>query len=105
MSQFTLYENTDRTTRKAYPYFLDVQTDLISVLNSRIVIPVIPAQNLEREAPEHLCPIFQIDGNEYALLTHQLTSAPASILKRPAENLEAFREEIINAIDFLITGI
>lgn len=104
MSQFTLYENTDKTTKKAYPYFLDVQTDLISVLNSRIVIPVIPAANLEREAPKRLCPTFQIDSNEYALLTHQLTSVPASILKHPVENLEVFRGEIINAIDLLISG-
>lgn len=105
MSQFTLYENTDKTTKKAYPYFLDVQSNLISVLNSRVVIPVVSAKNLEKEAPKRLCPIFQIDGNEYALLTHQLTSAPVSILKRPVENLNAFRDEIINALDFLISGI
>jgi len=105
VSQFTLYENTDQTTKSAYPYFLDVQADLISVLNSRIVVPIILAKNLEREAPDRLCPKFHIDSNEYALLSHQLTSAPASILKHPVGSLAAFRDEIIDAIDFLITGI
>lgn len=105
MGQFTLYENTDGTTKKAYPYFLDIQSDLVSALNSRVVIPVVPAHKLETPAPERLCPTIQIDGIEHALLTHQLTSAPTSILKKPVESIEAFRDEIINAIDFLITGI
>lgn len=105
MSQFTLFENTDKTTRKAYPYFLNVQSDLVFILNSRMVIPAVLASRLEKSAPERLCPVFQLDETEYTLLTQQMTSVPASLLKKPAVSLEFFRDEIINAIDFLITGI
>ncbi|MBB3059952.1 CcdB family protein [Microbulbifer rhizosphaerae] len=105
MNQFTLFENTDKDTRKAYPYFLNVQSDLVSVLNSRMVIPVVLASQLEKSAPERLCPAFQLGGTEYALLTYQMASAPISMLKKPVVSLDFFRDEIINAIDLLITGI
>lgn len=105
MSQFTLYQNSDRSTKKTYPYFLDVQSDLVSNLNSRLVIPLTPEKQLESSAPEKLCPIIQLDDGKFALLTHQLTSAPTTILKKPIDNIDTFRDEIIGAIDFLITGI
>jgi len=40
MSQFTLYENENKNSKKAYPYFVDVQNDLLDELNSRVVIPL-----------------------------------------------------------------
>lgn len=42
MSQFTLYENKDKSSNKAYPYFVDVQNHLMNELNSRLVIPLTP---------------------------------------------------------------
>lgn len=105
MGQFTLYQNTDHSTQNTYPYFLDVQSDLLSVLNSRLVLPLTPEQRLEASAPEKLCPIVQLDDGNFALLTHQLTSVPNKMLKEPVGSLEICRDEIISAIDFLITGI
>ncbi|TQP20710.1 plasmid maintenance protein CcdB, partial [Vibrio cholerae] len=32
MSQFILYENLDKSTSTAYPYFVDVQSELLSTL-------------------------------------------------------------------------
>lgn len=105
MSQFTLYLNTEKSTKKTYPYFLDVQNDLVGMLNSRLVIPLTPANLLDAFAPEKLCPVIKIDSADFVLLTHQLTSVPIKILNTPVTSLEAFRDEVIGSIDFLITGI
>ncbi|SON50993.1 CcdB family protein (fragment) [Vibrio tapetis subsp. tapetis] len=40
MSQFTLYQNNDKNTSTAYPYFVDVQSELLDTLNTRLVIPL-----------------------------------------------------------------
>jgi toxin CcdB len=40
MPQFTLYKNENKNSKKAYPYFIDVQSDLLVDLNSRLVIPL-----------------------------------------------------------------
>lgn len=105
MSQFALYKNNDKSSAIAYPYFVDVQSELLNTLNTRLVIPLTPVELLEKKAPSHLCPIIHIDKGDFVILTHQMASVPSKILKEPVNDLSAFRNEIIAAIDFLITGI
>jgi len=45
MKQFDLYENVDPDSRETYPYFVDVQTDLLNDLNSRVLIPIAVVQD------------------------------------------------------------
>ena len=105
MAQFSLYKNLDKSSSKAYPYLVDVQTDLLSGLDSRMVIPLTPVSMLDRKAPTHLCPVIHLEVGDLVILTQQMTSVPAKILKEEVNDLSAFRNEIINALDFLITGI
>ncbi|MBM7074590.1 CcdB family protein [Shewanella sp. 202IG2-18] len=105
MSQFTLYQNPDKHTSKAYPYFVDVQSELLDSLNSRLVIPLTPLDLLDQKAPKNLCPIIHIDEGDFVILTHQMASVSTKLLRHPVNKLSAFRDEIIAAIDFLITGI
>jgi toxin CcdB len=46
MVQFTLYENLSPASRKVYPYFVDIQSELLESLNSRLVIPLARADRL-----------------------------------------------------------
>jgi len=105
MEQFTLYKNENKNSKKAYPYFVDVQNDLLSDLNSRIVIPVSTQKALNNLNAKKLCPVIEIDGNTFVLLTHQITSVPCSILKQKVTTLEHYRYDILGAIDLLLTGI
>ncbi|ENQ4673024.1 CcdB family protein, partial [Vibrio cholerae] len=41
----------------------------------------------------------------FVILTQQMASVPTKILVEPVADLSTFRDEIIAAIDFLITGI
>ncbi|WP_117234777.1 CcdB family protein [Vibrio maerlii] len=105
MSQFSLYQNNDKSTATAYPYFVDVQSEMLDTLNTRLVIPLTPVEMLEKKAPTHLCPVIHIDEGDFVILTHQMASIPTKILRKPVNDLSNFRNEIIAAIDFLITGI
>jgi len=105
MSQFDLYINPDKQTSKAYPYFVDVQNELLDVLNSRLVIPLTPVARSDKPYPEHLCPIFKISGKDHALLTHQMASVSVALLKEKKSSFVQHRNEIVAAIDFLVTGI
>lgn len=105
MSQFSLYQNNDKSTATAYPYFVDVQSEMLDILNTRLVIPLTPVEMLEKKVPTHLCPIIHIDEGDFVILTHQMASVPTKILRDPVNELNTFRNEIIAAIDFLITGI
>ncbi len=105
MEQFTLYKNENKNSKKAYPYFVDVQSDLLSDLNSRIVIPLSTQKTLNNLIAKKLCPIIEIDGGAFVLLTHQMTSVPCSALKKEVASLEHYRYDILGAIDLLLTGI
>ncbi len=104
MKQFDVYTNTDSDTNQAYPYFLDVQTELLEVLNSRVVIPlttVLPDKGLAN----NICPKVDINEEQYYLLTYQITTVSRSFLKKHESSLLLNRTDIINSLDFLISGI
>jgi len=105
MPQFSVYKNQDKRSRSIYPYFVDVQNSLLSDLNTRLVIPFAKPSSLNNAEVERLCPLIPINGRNYVLLSHQLTSVPISALSKEEVSIESFRYEILDAIDMLITGI
>jgi len=105
MKQFILYKNENKNSKKAYPYFIDVQNDLLDNLNSRVVIPLSVQEKLNNLNAKKLCPTIEIDGSVFVLLTHQITSIPCSSLKTEVMSLEHYRHDILGAIDLLLTGI
>ena len=104
MKQFDVYTNTDSDTNQTYPYFVDVQTELLDVLNSRVVIPLTAAL-LNKGLPDNICPKVEISGQQYYLLTYQITTVSRSFLRKYESSLLLNRTEIINSLDFLISGI
>jgi toxin CcdB len=105
MKQFDLYLNTDHDTNQTYPYFIDIQNSLLETLNSRVVIPLTAVCKSEQTYPKHLCPVIEIKNKKFVLLTHQLTSVSVRFLKEQEASLTDNRDDIVAAIDFLVTGI
>lgn len=105
MKQFDVYTNIDKDTNKSYPYFVDIQSGLLDTLNSRVVIPLTPVTKSDKSYPSNLCPTIKIKNKNYSLLTHQLTSVSTSFLKKNEGSLVSRRDDIVGAIDFLVTGI
>jgi toxin CcdB len=40
MSQFTVHKNKNPKSKSAFPYLLDVQSDLLADLQTRVVVPL-----------------------------------------------------------------
>ena len=105
MSQFDVYKNPSKTTRKYFPYILDIQHDFIADISTRIVLPLGKLEYFRNENMNTLTPTIEYEGKELIILTPQISSLPASKLKNPIGSLKHFRNEIISALDFAITGI
>lgn len=41
MAQFDVYENQSKATKQAYPYILELQSNVISEIATRIVVPLV----------------------------------------------------------------
>ncbi|KQV42885.1 hypothetical protein ASE26_02950 [Duganella sp. Root198D2] len=81
MARFDIYVNPGRNHRNI-PYLVDVQSNVISGLATRIVVPLRPLAGFSSSAlPPDLFPIIQIDGGDYVLDTPQLGAIPLAELK------------------------
>ena len=100
MAQFDVYENINEKTNKQIPFLLDIQNDILKNLSSIVVIPLV----ISKEAINFLNPQFIINEIDVILSTSELASIPIEILGNKVCSLKDKREEIIGAVDFLVTG-
>lgn len=105
MKQFDVYINPSSTTRAALPFIVDIQNPIISELATRIVIPLGRMTYFKNEQLTGLTPVIEYEDEKLLLLTAQIASIPTKKLKKPVGALADFRDEIIAALDFAITGI
>lgn len=105
MPQFSVYRNPNPDTKAAFPLLLDVQSDLIADLGTRVVIPLAPATAMKGKLIKTLTPVFDVDGKPYAMLTPQLAGVSRKQVGAKVTDLGKHRDEIIAALDLLITGI
>lgn len=100
MAQFDVYENLNDKSRQNIPYLLDIQNDVLKNLSTRVVIPFV----ITNQSINFLNPKFTINQIDVILSTAELASIPMEILGNKVCSLRDKREEIIGAVDFLVTG-
>lgn len=105
MSQFDVYRNTNPATRARIPYLLDVQSDLLDPLATRVVVPLCKPEVLKGKLAERLNPVFEVEGRRMAMLTPELAGVSRKILGERVGNLSNERYSIVAALDLLFTGI
>ena len=82
---------------------LDVQNDLFESLIRRVVIRLLSEKSMRTPASK-LNPEFNIDGKKVYMSTAQIAGIPQSAVGKYVCSLSFHRAEIINALDFLISG-
>ena len=104
MSQFCVYANADAASRRSIPCWLNIQSDLIEIAESRVVVPLIVP---ERAGPllAGLMPTLTVAGKPLVMDTAQITNVPMQMLGRRLADLSVDRLEIMGALDFLTHGI
>ena len=105
MTQFAVYENTNPATSAAVPLLLNVQSDLLAELGTRVVVPLYTASAMQGKMLRTLTPRFEIEGEPYVMMSPQMAGIAKKQLGAKVADLAAQRDEIIAALDLLITGI
>ena len=104
MPRFDVYLNSGAHAAVT-PYLLDVQSDLLQGLDTRIVVPLRRRDRFPDVAlPVNLIPVFEVEGVKCLMETPKLASVPLRLLKTPVASLAASRFEITAALDFLFQG-
>ena len=103
MAQFDVCLNPNPHSAAAIPYLLEVQSDLLESVNTRVVVPL--ALLSERGQPaKYLNPQFEIEGVQVVMVTEQIAGVPKRALGKNVLSLEVQRDQILDAIDFLFRG-
>ena len=74
MPQFSVYKNKNPKTRSTYPYLVDVQSDLLSDLGTRVVVPLVKRTASTKKPIKNLTPVVSIDGQELIMMVPLLAS-------------------------------
>jgi toxin CcdB len=98
MARFDVYRNPEGAG-----FLLDCQTDLLSGLNTRFVVPLLPADVAPRPAAR-LNPVFGLGEQSVVMVTQFAAAVPLSILKDCVASLRSEDIAISNAIDMLLSG-
>lgn len=104
MPRYDVYRNPRTQSAKQVPYLLDVQSDFLDDIDTRVIVPLRAAAGIPHPVTR-LNPVLQVEGVAVVMDTPQLVGYPRVALKRPVANLGASAFDIQNALDFLFTGI
>lgn len=104
MAQFDVYRNPNRSAAGTIPFLLDVQSGFLSDLATRIVVPL--AKDSDSAKPmRRLNPRLRVEARDVVMMTDWMAAVRTAALGAPVASLAARRDDIIAALDFLITGI
>jgi toxin CcdB len=104
MAQFDVHRNANEATRHAVPYLLDLQSNLLTDLATRVVVPLMHASRLKHTL-QRLNPAFRIEGADVVMSTAELAAIHRRHLGERVASLESARTEIIAAFDTIIQGV
>lgn len=105
MTQFSVHRNGSASTARATPYLLNIQSDLIDGLETRVVVPLVPASAMKGRTMTTLTPVVEIAGKSYVIVIPQLAGVTRKSLGPVVADLSARRGEILASLDLLISGI
>ncbi len=104
MAQFAVYRNKNPRTKSTFPFLLDVQSDLLESIQTRVVIPLTKVAALAKKPVSHLTPVLTFEGEAFVLMTPQLAGISRADLGSQAGTLAEERQRILSSIDFLLSG-
>ena len=103
MTQFHLHFNASPGAPAAIPYLIDLQSPLLTPLQTRIVAPVYTRHSLGAALPTELSIELEVDGEACVAMLPEMAAIPARYLGPEKQDLSAQRLQWIRAVDILIT--
>lgn len=101
MARFDVYRNTGRH-QASTPYLVDVQSDHLAALSTRVVIPLRRVDRFPKvPLPEDLTPVFEVEGIPCLLEVSQLAAISGKELKDRVASLAHHQSVVLGALDRL----
>lgn len=96
MAQFDVY-------RTGAGLAVDVQTDLLYGLTTRLLVPLIPVRGGPLPA-SRLTPVVEVTGDLYLMQPQLMAAVPERSLGRAIDNIDRHYDKIRSALDMIFLG-
>ncbi len=103
--QFDVFENPSPRMREVYPYVVDVQSDLLSSLATRMVVPLALTTLAANALPRRLCPVLTVNDKSLMLVPFEAAPLDKRWLRIEITSVRDRSHEIISAMDSVLSGI
>lgn len=103
--RFDVFRNESPHTARRFPFFLVVQSDLLSDLLTCVVVPLGKPSIVKNKLVQTLIPPVDVGVDQYVMYTPEIGFVPTAMLRKRETNIEAQRSIIVRAMDFLFEGI
>ena len=103
--QFDVFENPSPRMRDVYPYVVDVQSDLLSALATRMVVPLAVTALAPNDLPRQLCPLIPVNDKSLILVPFEAAPLDKRLLRVEVTSIRDRSHEIIAAMDAVLSGI
>ena len=105
MAQWAVHRNPNPASRGEVPYLVDVQSDLLAGLGTRVVIPLFKKAAAPALLMDRLTPTLRFKGESLVLMTPQMAGIRRKDLGEAVGDLAGKRGELLGALDLLLTGV
>ncbi len=103
MARFDVYLNPDSEYRTAIPFMLDVQSNFLEGLETRVVVPLYARSRFSARV-RNLNPELDVTGKPVVMDTASIGAVPIGDLRRSVANLADRQLDIQDALDTLFAG-
>ena len=103
--QYDVFDNPSPRMRDTYPYVLDVQSDLLRSLPTRMVAPLAVTVLAAGQFPHRLCPVIVVDGQKLTLVPFEAAPLDKRLLKKRISSAKDRADDVVAAMDAVISGI
>ena len=104
MAQYSVHENPNPRTKGGVPFLLDVQSDVLSILATRVVVPLYRQEAVHSKAMTRLTPIVKVKNRTLIAMVPEMAGVHQRDLGAIVGDLSSLRNELLQAIDLLLTG-
>jgi toxin CcdB len=105
VAQWDVFINPSALTRAELPYLVDMQSDLLSALSTRLVAPLAHDNVVHSSLPRRLSPAFDIQGQAVVMLPQEAGLMDARLLRRPVASLREQSHRLVDALDAVVSGV
>lgn len=103
--QYDVHHNPGPRMRDQYPCVVDVQSDLLGSLATRMVVPLAVTTLAAHDLPRQLCPVIAVKGKNLMLVAFEAAPLGRRLLKNKVVSVKHRASDIIAAMDAVVSGV